>query len=297
MRIELNQLDMRYAVLRVGQRPEDSRLVASLARAGQQSPVLVVRGDPEGSYRLIDGFRRVRALRTLARDEVEAVVLELDDAEALMLCYRVRARDRLTAVEEAWLLRELVETHGLRQAELAVRLERSESWVSRRLALVRELPESVQERVRLGRLCPQAAMRYLVPLARAKPADCERLVERLGAARVSVRQMAALYAAWQAAPPAVRARIVDQPHLYLKAATELTRRLPPPRAGPTAADGLVADLELLVQLCFRMRRRLREVTGAAGSGLPSRFDELWNQTRAAFESLERVLTEAVDARP
>jgi ParB family chromosome partitioning protein len=296
MEIELHQLDLRYAGLRVADRPEDSRLVASLVRAGQQSPVLVVRGDQEGAYRLVDGFRRVRALRALARDTVEALVLDLDDAEALLLCYRARARDRLTAIEEAWLLRELVETHGLGQAELALRLERSESWVSRRLALVRELPESVQERVRLGRLCPQAAMRYLVPLARAKPAECERLVERLGSQRPSVRQMAALYAAWKSARPAARARIVEEPLLYLKTEREVSRPAPA-EAGPVEADRLVADLELVAQLCFRLRRRLREVTRSAGAGLPLTLEELWKQTRAAFESLDRVLAEALHARP
>jgi hypothetical protein len=43
-------------------------------------------------------------------------------------------------------------------------LTRSVSWVSRRLALVRELPESIQEHVRRGEIVAHAAEKYLVPL-------------------------------------------------------------------------------------------------------------------------------------
>ena len=42
------------------------------------------------------------------------------------------------------------------------------SWVSRRLALVHELPEAIQERVRRGEVGAHGAAKYLVPLARAK---------------------------------------------------------------------------------------------------------------------------------
>ena len=78
-------------------------------------------------------------------------------------------------LEEAWLLRELVEVHGENATTLAVSLQRSASWISRRLALVRVLPESVQSAVRRGQLPPQAAMKSLVPLARANRTQCEDL--------------------------------------------------------------------------------------------------------------------------
>lgn len=296
MEIELHQLDMRYEVLRVADPGEESRLAVSLASTGQHSPVLVVPAEEPDRYRLIDGFRRVRALRSLARDTVEALVVELDDTEALLFAYRAKASGRVTAMEEAWLLQELAEGHGLSQAELAVRLDRSESWVSRRLALVRQLPESVQQRVRAGRLCPQAAMRYLVPLARAKVEDCERLVEGLGSKRVSVRQMASLYAAWKRARPAEQAKIAEHPLLYLKAEEE-TARPAPAAAEPDAAGKLLGDLELVAQLCWRTRRRVREVKASAGGEWPPSLVPLWKDTRAAFSSLENLLTEVLDARP
>ena len=57
-----------------------------------------------------------------------------------------------TALEQSWLLVELHERFGFSQEELARRFEHSVSWVSRQLALVRELPQEIQERVRRGEI-------------------------------------------------------------------------------------------------------------------------------------------------
>lgn len=54
MEIELHQLELRYAALRIKEAGHRARLVASLAQHGQQTPVLVVAGDQE-SFVLVDG--------------------------------------------------------------------------------------------------------------------------------------------------------------------------------------------------------------------------------------------------
>lgn len=45
---------------------------------------------PDGDrYILLDGYARVRALRALGRDEVDALLLALPEAEALVLSHRL----------------------------------------------------------------------------------------------------------------------------------------------------------------------------------------------------------------
>src|SRR5690606_12165975 len=131
---------------------------------GQQSPALIVLNGSDVPV-LIDGYRRAAALERLGRDTLQALALHLTEADALLLRHRMAADDRRSALEEGWLLRELSDAHGLSQRELSVRLARSPSWVSRRLSLVNDVPEAVQDLVRLGQLPPQAAMKYLVPLS------------------------------------------------------------------------------------------------------------------------------------
>jgi ParB-like chromosome segregation protein Spo0J len=77
-----------------------------------------------------------------------------------------------TALEQSWLLAELHERFGFSREELARRFGHSVSWVSRRLALVHELPEVIQEQVRRGEMGAHGAAKYLVPLGRANPPAC-----------------------------------------------------------------------------------------------------------------------------
>ena len=61
-------------------------MLASLAAAGQQTPivVVVVSGKPD-RYPVIDGYKRIAALEQLGRDTVEAVVWDMSEADALVL--------------------------------------------------------------------------------------------------------------------------------------------------------------------------------------------------------------------
>lgn len=256
MKIELHQLAEKYADLRVRDGARERRLATSIAEHGQQTPIAVMQdGD---RFVLLDGYARVKALRQLGRDEADAVVLELPEAEALVVSHRLDNTRRRSALEEGWMLRVLVDEHGLRPAQLAEKLDRSESWVSRRLALVRTLPASVQRAVGAGRLAAQAAQKYLVPLARANAPQCERLVAGLGRRGASVREVKRLYEGWRAADPTGRERIAAAPRLYLQAdaAVEDERREEERAAPGDDAAALVNALGGLAAHCRRVTQRL-----------------------------------------
>lgn len=254
MQVELHELELRYAALRILDAGRRGRLLTSLAIHGQQSPVLVV---PAGAppYVLIDGYARVEALRELGRDLVHAVLLDVGEPEALILAHRLAAKRRYSALEEGWLLVTLLE-HGLNQTTVATRLQRSVSWVSRRLALVKALPLSAEMAIRQGIMPAQAAMKYLVPLARAKHEHCERLVAGLDGRPLTVREMERLYLGWKRADDDGRERIVEQPWLYLRA--EAASRPEPAVPPGDPAGPLLTDLDGLTSLSRRGRRRVRE---------------------------------------
>src|ERR1022692_2605558 len=67
MQLEFHQLDRRWEHLRVREPHRQRRLLASLADSGQQTPIVVVAaaGQP-GRYLVIDGHKRVAALKQLA---------------------------------------------------------------------------------------------------------------------------------------------------------------------------------------------------------------------------------------
>ena len=158
MEIELHQIELRYAALRVRSAQREARLLASLASAGQTMPVVVVR---EGDrFVLIDGYKRVRALGTLGRDTAVAIEWSLDESEALLFERLLRAGDADSAIEQGWFLREMHERFGLSQQDLARRFGRTQSWVSRRIALAMVLPAAAQARAK------EAARLEAAPIAK-----------------------------------------------------------------------------------------------------------------------------------
>jgi ParB-like chromosome segregation protein Spo0J len=213
--LECRALVLRYVGLRIRDAGAEARLAALMAEAGQTSPVIVVH-DADGRPVLLDGYRRVRALGQLGNDTVIAIGLGLSEADGLVYCHRQETSRRRSVVEEGWLVRELL-GQGPTLRAIGVALGRTSSWVSRRMALVSALPESAEEAVRSGWVPPHAAMKSLVPLARANRSHCEQLVRALGKERVTTRQMAQLYAAWRAGDGEVRERIASAPRLFLRA--------------------------------------------------------------------------------
>jgi ParB/RepB/Spo0J family partition protein len=278
--VELHQLDLRYEKLRTHKPAAERQLVGSLAAIGQQVPVVVVRGEGPDRFVLVDGYKRVRALRRLGQDLVGATCWDLSEAEALVLDRLMRTGEGATALEQGWLLHELAVRFELALEDLGRRFARSASWVSRRLALVEELPEAIQEHVRRGELPAHAAMKYLVPLARANGDACERLVTAIAGKGLTNRQIGQLYAAWREGLPAIRERVLTAPLLFLKARQAV---------GAVPDDegrALMDDLDMLAAVARRARRRLRH--GVVRCLLPPERQEVSRLGVVAHEEMTRL---------
>ncbi len=284
--IEFHQIELKYSALSILDVKEQAKLMASLAGQGQHSPILVVAdGD---RYVLIDGYRRADALKRLGRDTIQALAVPMSETEALLMKHSLENQRRRSPLEEAWLLRELTESHALSQEDLADRLGRSRSWICRRLALVAVLPNKVQEKVRRGTISPQAAMKYLVPLARANPKDCDRLVQNLGGAHLSVRQMGKLYSAWRTGDHRQREQIIEKPMLCLKADEEVSRPDPPLDTRIDKARSLLRDLEIVGSVCRRARYPAREGVQEDDT-LAVQIQRAWLEACMAFKTLGSLL--------
>ena len=104
MELELHQLTLRYERLRKRRPRAERALLVSLTEIGQQLPVVVV--SEAERFVLIDGYKRVRALKRLARDTVHGTCWEVAEVEALLLERGLRCASE-DALDQAWLLAEL----------------------------------------------------------------------------------------------------------------------------------------------------------------------------------------------
>src|SRR5580658_749536 len=183
--LDLHRLDLRFAGARVVEPRAVERIARSIERGGQIVPCIAVADPPvaalEGGTRLvlIDGYRRIAALRRLGRDTARVECWACDLVEAVLgVLARTQSRP-FAAIEEALLVRELVQGLGLSQHEVARRCGRDVSWVSRRLQLLSGLPDAALAAVIEGRLSSWAANRVVAPLARANGEHADRLVKAL----------------------------------------------------------------------------------------------------------------------
>lgn len=249
MDLEFHQLDRRYEDLRLRRPERERRLLASLAEQGQQVPIVVVA--QASSYLVIDGFKRLRCLERLRSDTVRATLWELDESDALLLDRSQRNSEGLSRLEQGWLLAEL-RSQGMSQAELARRVDKSVSWVSRRLGLVVDLPVEVQELVRSGALPAHAAMKHLVPIARRSREECLHLARACSKAKLSSREVGELCSAFDKGSTQLRERLLANPRLYLRARARQAAPVLPVEVE------MLRDLDKMAKLARRLQERLGE---------------------------------------
>src|SRR5437588_9989032 len=189
MKTAFDDMYSRYEHIRARNPQRQRQLLASLAASEQKKPIVVVAvPDQPDRYLVIDGCKRIAALQQLGRDTVEAVVWPMDEVQALVLDRSLHWSEPESALEEGWLLAELEQRFGYGLEELARQFDRSVRWVSRRLALVELLPDSVQQQVRVGQIPAQVALQYLVPAARRPLDDGRQMAGVLARHKFTSRQ-------------------------------------------------------------------------------------------------------------
>lgn len=297
LQVDLHRLQLRFAATRVREPRAIEHLARSIEQCGQLVPCIAlceaVSLDGSGEkaalsnveqWILIDGYRRVAALRRAGHDTAQVERWNGDLAHALLRVLAVHAGRSYAPIEQALLLRELLSL-GLSQHELARRSGRDVSWVSRRLMLLGELPDHVLQAVRDGALSCWSATRVLAPLARANGAHADALLTAVREQPLSTRELRAWFAHYHRATRATRERMVQHPRLFLQALTagEQQRDLEQLRAGPEGQ--CLADLQRLRGFINRVHERVRVL------GAQRLTPELIEVLRAVSTQIESLLTQ------
>jgi len=152
--IALDKIHESYARFRLIQPRAESNMLKSIERFGQMTPVVV--GSCENDrYELIDGFKRLRALRRLEKKSIRARVLEGQGRVLKAAVIQLNREGRtIRDMEEALVIVSLYREEELNQVEIGTLLGHDASWVSRRIALIEKLSEDVLEHLRLGLITP-----------------------------------------------------------------------------------------------------------------------------------------------
>jgi ParB/RepB/Spo0J family partition protein len=289
LHLEIRHLRLDYAGIRAADPVFEERLLASIAREGQRIPILVAEAEAH-AYQVLDGFRRLRALQQLGQDVVLAIAWPTGAIEGLVEVRRIRTASRAGPLEEGWLIEALVDRHSLSLAQIALRLSRTKSWVHRRLALVRQLPEAVREKVLMGTLSAYVATKFAVPLARANAGLVTPYCDSVIAHGLTTRQAGLVYQSlMRVTDPKIHQEILARPERVLAPAEEAPWGARGSGATPRALD-TVGRLE---GWCRHTASAYGTVGSALAQGLSedtlARISLIWRDHRELARSLVRQL--------
>lgn len=163
---------------------QDQALIASIELEGQQMPVVLERlpdrQPPE--YRILDGHRRIAALRHLGRPQVEAIIVQAGTEDGDLLTLTANVRRNLTPLE--WLKAiDRLEARGMTHAEIGRRIGWSRRYIDE-LSTLRRLTEPLQNEMLTGHLGAKAAIEW----ARVPPEHHAALAQLCAAGEVTVAQ-------------------------------------------------------------------------------------------------------------
>ena len=286
--VNLDGLDMRYEKLRARQLVTERKLMASLGELGQVSPVIVTKSKEVGVYVVIDGHKRVRALKKLKADVVKVTIWEMGEEEALVASYEMSRQGGRNAVEEGWLVAELHRVGKWSLGRIAEKLMKSKSWVSRRLSFVEEMSGWMAEAVMRGELGAHTAVRFLMPLARANSQEGKVLTEKVCELGLTNRQVSDIYKCYRTSSAEVRKRILGDPVLFLKTRTVARQG----KQDPDLSEGenrCANNLELIGNISLGLARSLPEVCASDSSEQArKKLKLLWDQCVERFKTLAKM---------
>jgi len=146
---------------------------------------IVVREFENGTFEIIAGERRWRAMKKLGWDLAPAIIKNFNDTEtASVALIENLQREELSPIEEAIAYGKLLELHQLTQEALAQRLGKGQSTVANKLRLLK-LPQEVQDAL-LNKKITERHARSLIPLK--DPGKQVKLLQEVIAKNLNVKQ-------------------------------------------------------------------------------------------------------------
>lgn len=135
-------------------------LMASILEKGLLQPIIVRPSD--SGYEVVAGNRRFEASKRLKMTKILCNIVDLDDKEAYETALMENVQHRtLTPVDEGEAFRRYVDEYGYGgMSDLARKLGKSQSYVSRRIALL-DLPREFQQQLVRQRISPSVAQEIL----------------------------------------------------------------------------------------------------------------------------------------
>lgn len=196
--IERSSIDLRYQHFRVQNPGREKRLFVSIERNGIQVPLEVMHEQAGKRAILLDGFKRYRSAEKLGIEELPVSVIGSSEVEGLLRIIRHNDSSSLSGFEEACFIEELHTEYHLSISEIARRVERSVTWVRLRIDMLKNMSDTIREKIAGGAFPLRSYLYELGPVTRVRGNghNVEQFVKAVSGHDYSTRDIATLSRAY-----------------------------------------------------------------------------------------------------
>lgn len=193
--VEVMQIDRKYESYRMRSSGRERLLLASIVERGIDEPVYGVKTicDQGSRYTLLDGFKRLRCAIKLGILSLKFIAFGEEEAESILQMIRVSNAKGLTLLEQAKLVDELIRVFGMNVGDVALKLNRSKSWVSVRKQVLSEMSSKTMDEILAGKFPLYSYMYTLAPFRRlegsASKSEVEQFVASTAGKALSTREI------------------------------------------------------------------------------------------------------------
>jgi hypothetical protein len=174
-KVEISSFDLRFEAYRLKNEVTERMLIASILENGIRDPLQGV--DTQESRILLNGFKRYRCAKKLNIGIVPYCCLANDEAFGIIELLRISNAKSLSILEQAKLIDELKNVYHMSIGDIAGLLNKSKAWVSVRAGIIREMSQTVQNRIFSGQFPVYAYMYILRPFIRINKINNEQIKE------------------------------------------------------------------------------------------------------------------------
>ena len=175
LHLELKSLDTRFEHTRIRNTILEMNLLASITERDILDPIQVVPCENKDVYAILDGFKRYRCAFKLKINTIPAEIIADDTVEGILTFIRRQQKKGLTILDQAALVEELHTRYHMSIYDIASKLERSPSWVSLRLGMLKEITPLVREKIMTGAFPARVYMYSIKGFTRVNRESSERV--------------------------------------------------------------------------------------------------------------------------
>jgi predicted transcriptional regulator len=206
--VATNDIDCRHQQNRLRLLFREQDVLRNMFQHGLGEALIGVIKDDK--YILFDGFKRLRAAKSLTLPSVPFKSLGSDEAEGIIAFIKICIRDNIHILEQAAFVNYLATEHHLSLSEIAERCERSKSWVSLRRSLLAEISPTVRTKIFAGDFSAYAYLHFIRPFMRVNEVnsqEVDQFVTATAGKKLSTRETELLAHGYFKGPIEIKAHI------------------------------------------------------------------------------------------